>query len=78
MKTIAVTVDEPTLQALEALTRQTGRPRSRSAVVREAVCDLAERRRSEAQDTTEREILHRNRKRLALEARALVRQQAKP
>jgi Arc/MetJ-type ribon-helix-helix transcriptional regulator len=81
MKTIAVSIDERTIELLDALVGTPGegsRRRSRSAVVRAAVREFAEcesRCRIEARES---DILKRNRKRLERQTRALIAEQARP
>ncbi|HVO27685.1 MAG TPA: ribbon-helix-helix domain-containing protein [Candidatus Margulisiibacteriota bacterium] len=76
MKTIAISIDEPTLKLLDEVAAP-GR-RSRSAAVRAAIRAFAEQRQQHEVETREREILRRNRRRLARQARALVTEQARP
>jgi metal-responsive CopG/Arc/MetJ family transcriptional regulator len=77
MKTIAITVDELTLQLLEELSALERRRRTRSAVVRAALQEYAERERRRHLEEREREILRKHRKRLGREAQALVQAQAR-
>jgi metal-responsive CopG/Arc/MetJ family transcriptional regulator len=74
MKTVAVTLDADTLAALERLTSEPG-GRSRSAVVREAVLALSERKLRMEREDRERQILHTHRKKLGRQAKALIREQ---
>jgi Arc/MetJ-type ribon-helix-helix transcriptional regulator len=78
MKTIAVTIDETTLKLLDELTTASPRPRSRSAVVRTAVRELAERERQRDTEAREDENLRKHRKRLARQAEVLIAEQARP
>jgi Arc/MetJ-type ribon-helix-helix transcriptional regulator len=78
MKTIAVTIDESTLRLLDELTAGEPRRRTRSAVVRAALREFAERERRRTIEEREREIFRRNRKQLAREARLLIEAQARP
>jgi metal-responsive CopG/Arc/MetJ family transcriptional regulator len=78
MKTIAVTVDETTLRLLDELTAEGPGRRTRSALVRAALKDFAERERRRVVEEREREIFRKNRKQLARQGRALVRDQARP
>jgi hypothetical protein len=78
MKTIAVTVDEATLQLLDDLTSGEPRRRTRSALVRAALREFAERERRRQVEEREREIFRKRRKQLAREARLLVASQARP
>ena len=79
MKTIAVTIDEATLERIDGLLRSSGgRFRSRSEAVRRALRDLIARlERAEAEER-EREIFRRHRGRIRRQAEALVREQARP
>ena len=79
MKTIAISIEEPTLRELDRLVSR-GEPggKSRSAVVRRAVREFLERHRTREQEARERRILAAHRERLAREAAALVAEQAKP
>ena len=78
MKTIAITIDEGTLGRVDRLASK-GRTRSnRSRVIRLAVQEYVSRVERQAADEEEHAILHRHRDRLARQAAALVRSQAKP
>lgn len=72
MKTIAFTIDDETLARLD---RVRG---NRSKVIREAVREHLASRERLASEEQEGRILRRHRGRLARQARALVRSQAKP
>jgi len=78
MRTIAITVDEETLALLDDLARASHRRRSRSALVRAAVRQFAERRHREEIEARERDILRKHKKRLARQASALFDSQARP
>lgn len=78
MKTIAVTVDDETLQILNELAAGQRHGRRRSAIVRTALREYAERERRRAIEAREQDVFRRNRKQLDRQARALVRQQARP
>ena len=77
MRNIAITIDEPTLKLLDDLAAAMPRTRSRSALVRIAVREFAEREQQRRRETQESEIIHRHRKRLAQQARTLVAAQAR-
>ena len=77
MKTIAITIDESTLKILDELAASRSF-RNRSALVRSAVREFAERERRRQVEAREDEILRRHRKRLAREARLLIAEQARP
>lgn len=78
MKTIAVTVDEATLKILDELAGHAPRGRTRSALVRAALREFADRERRRVVEERERGILRKHRTRLARDARGLVRAQARP
>ena len=81
MKPIAITMDERTIELLDALVEMLAEPsrrRSRSAVVRAAVREFAARESRRRLEQRESEILRRNRKRLERQARALIAEQARP
>lgn len=78
MKTIAITIDETTLKRLDELAMASSRLRSRSALVRTAVREFLERERRREIETREHEVLHKHRRRLARQARALIAEQARP
>lgn len=77
MKTIAVSIDEATLKLLDELTDGTSR-RSRSALVRTALREFAERERRREIEAKDGEVFRKHRKRLAREARILISEQARP
>ena len=77
MKTIAVTIDETTLKLIDELAAASPRLRSRSALVRTAVREFAERERQRDIEAQEHEILRKHKKRLARQARALIAEQAR-
>lgn len=76
MKTIAITIDDATLKLLEELTDGTSR-RSRSALVRTALREFAERERRRKVEAKESAVFRKHRKRLARQARALIAEQAR-
>ena len=78
MKTIAITIDETTLQLLDELAVSSPQRKSRSALVRTAIRGFAEQQRRRKTEADEDRILRANRKRLAREAKALVAEQALP
>jgi len=77
MKTIAVTVDEATLKVLDELTDGSTRLRSRSALVRRALCEFGERERRRQIEAKDGEVFRKHRKRLARQARVLISEQAR-
>ena len=88
MKTIAISIEEATIEALGRITReearrQGGRGRSvrtpnRSALVRKALSEFVERRERAEREAGERLAIARHRDLLARQAAALVVEQAKP
>jgi metal-responsive CopG/Arc/MetJ family transcriptional regulator len=76
MQTIAITIDDETLQRLERLSGREG-ARNRSRLIREAVKEYLERLERAREDDREAAIVRRHRSRLAREAAAAVRAQAK-
>jgi metal-responsive CopG/Arc/MetJ family transcriptional regulator len=78
MKTIAVSIDEPTLHRIDKLMAQDEASwKSRSEVVRQAVQQFVARLERVAEEDRERQIFQRNRARLNRQARALIKEQAK-
>ncbi len=78
MKTIAISIDEPTLGALDRLA-QKGRVRGkRSELVREALAEFLARREGLEQEASERAVIARHRVLLARQAKAMVAEQARP
>ena len=71
MKTIAVTIDETTLNLLDELAASSPHTRNRSALVRIAVREFAEREQRRKKEIQEHEILYKHKKLLARQARAL-------
>ena len=78
MKTIAVTIDERTLQRLDHIVAMESVPwKSRSELIRQAVKELVVRLDRVAEEEREREIFRRHGARLNCQAAALVKEQAK-
>ena len=77
MKTIAVSIDEATLRRLDELAKASPRHRNRSALVRTALREFAERERNREIEAKEGEVFRKHRKRLARQARALIAEQAR-
>jgi metal-responsive CopG/Arc/MetJ family transcriptional regulator len=78
MKTIAVTLDEPTLQRIDRLVAMDSVPlKNRSEVIRQAVQQFVARLERAAEEEREREIFRRHRARLNRQAAALIMEQAK-
>lgn len=79
MKTIAITIDEATLEHVDRLVGRGGRASgNRSQLIRQAVHDYVSRLERVADDAREAAIVRRHRGRLTRQASALVREQAKP
>ena len=79
MKTIAITIDEDTLARVDRLAVPDSRAgHNRSRVIRQAVREYVSRIERVAEDEREAAIVRRHRGRLARQAGALVREQAKP
>ena len=79
MKTIAVTIDEPTLTRVDQLlARDVATGRSRSAFVREALRGHLRCVEVRAAEQEERLIWRRHRQKLERQAAALIREQATP
>jgi len=75
MKKIAI--DEATSKLLDDLAETSSRRRSRSALVRVALRQYAERQRRRETDVKDGEVFRKYRKRLARQARALIAEQAR-
>ena len=79
MKTIAVTIDEPTLAKVDGvLERYPDAEHNRAALVREALHDYLRRLDARAAEEEERVIWRRHRSKLEGELEALVQEQAVP
>ncbi len=78
MKTIAITIDEPTLETVDRLVGRGRGAHNRSQMIRQAVHEYVARLERLAEDEREAAIVRRHRGRLARQTAALVREQAKP
>ena len=79
MKTIAITIDNETLDRIARISgRGSESPRNRSQLIRDAVKDYVSRLERAAEDKREAAVVRRHRTQLAREATAAVRTQAKP
>ena len=78
MKTIAITIDEGTLRSVDELVARSEHLRSRSAVVRTALREFAERERRRQAEERDRAVFRKHRGRLSRQARALIAEQARP
>ena len=78
MKTIAMTIDEPTLKRVDRLMASKIVPwKSRSEVIRHAVQQLVENLERAQEEKREREIFRRHGARLNRQAAALIKEQAR-
>jgi len=75
MKTIAI--DEATSKLLDELAETSSRRRSRTALVRAALRQYAERERRRATEAKDGAIFRKHRKHLARQARVLILEQAR-
>jgi metal-responsive CopG/Arc/MetJ family transcriptional regulator len=75
MKTIAITIDEPTLERIDELAKQRGM--NRSEIVREAAQDYIAEKEAESEEERERKIFRRYKKKLKAQAAVLIKEQAK-
>lgn len=84
MKTIAISIDEASLAAIDSLVRTGGGGRgrkgreNRSEVIRRAVREFVARRKRHEREESDGRILAANRARIEREARALIGEQAEP
>jgi metal-responsive CopG/Arc/MetJ family transcriptional regulator len=78
MKTIAISIDEPTLGALDRLAQKGRARRKRSELVREALVEFLARREDQEQEALERAAIAKHRVLLARQAKAMVAEQAQP
>jgi len=78
MKTIAITIDDHMLQRIDHIVIGNGvTRRNRSQIIRQAIQEYLERMERLVEEEREREIFQRHRQRLARQATALVKEQAK-
>jgi metal-responsive CopG/Arc/MetJ family transcriptional regulator len=77
MKTIAITIDEHMLQRVDYLVTTNVPVTNRSQIIRQAVADYVNRQERQSEEDREREIFRKHRQRLARQADALVKEQAK-
>jgi metal-responsive CopG/Arc/MetJ family transcriptional regulator len=78
VKTIAITIEEETLERVDRAAARSGATPNRSLVIRMAVREYLARLERMAEEDRERDILKRHARRLARQAAALVKDQAKP
>lgn len=77
MKTIAVTIDDAILERLDRVARSGGNA-NRSLLVREALTAYLAQLERAAEEQREARVVRRHRDRLARQARAAIREQARP
>ena len=78
MRTIAISIDEPTLKRLDELATRTDCSfRNRSDVIRRAVRQFLELLQREAEEHRETEIFRQHKSRLNRQAAALIKEQAR-
>jgi metal-responsive CopG/Arc/MetJ family transcriptional regulator len=75
MKTIAVTIDEPTLERIDELAKENGM--NRSEIVREAAQNYIAEKEAKTEEERERKIFRRHKRKLKKQTAALIRDQAK-
>ena len=78
MKTIAISIEEGTLNHIDRMVTRRGGNSNRSRVIRDAVREYLLRSDRLTEEQRETEIFRRHRARLERQARALVKEQAKP
>ena len=83
MKTIAISIDQGTLDALDKLATPTGKGRSRkranrSEMIRRAVGQFIEHEDRAQREAADRQAIRRHREDLSRQVAALVDEQAKP
>lgn len=76
MKTIAVTIDEETMDLIDKLQGTSSEFRNRSALVRAAIREYAARVHKRIEEDRERELVHKNKDLLEKQLKALVEEQA--
>ena len=77
MKTIAMTIDEASLERIDQLTAKDSTWKSRSQVIRQAVHRFVAELERADEEAREREVFRRNATRLDRQAAALIEEQAK-
>ncbi len=78
MKTIAITIDEDTLDLVDAMNRSSRSFRSRSALIRAAIRAYVAHEREQRVEARERQVIRKHKRLLDRQLRALVKEQAKP
>jgi metal-responsive CopG/Arc/MetJ family transcriptional regulator len=78
MKTIAITIDEPTLKRVDRLASDTQfHFRNRSEIIRKAVEQFVKQVEREAEEQRETEIFRRHKSQINRQAVALIKEQAR-
>ena len=77
MKTIAITIDDDMLSRIDRVAEDRQGATNRSRVIRDAVGEYLSRVERMAEEEREREIFRKHKGKLAREAAALVKEQAK-
>jgi metal-responsive CopG/Arc/MetJ family transcriptional regulator len=75
MKTIAITIDEPTLSSVDRMASQQGM--NRSEFMREAVQEYVALKEMETEEEKERKIFRKHKKKLKKQIAILIKEQAK-
>ena len=84
MKTIAISIDESSLAAIDRIAQAAGRrggrkeKANRSEVIRRAVREFISRRKRHEREESDRQIMAAHRERIERQARVLVGEQAEP
>ena len=79
MKTIAISIDEPTLTVLDEMVKASAEARAnRSLLIRKALQEYIRCHQKKQREQQERQILTKHRDRLRRQAEALVKEQAQP
>lgn len=78
MKTIAIAIDEDTLNRIDEIVHKSEPRTNRSRVIRAAVKQFVATELQRDRETREREIFKKKRVRLERQVRALISEQAKP
>ena len=79
MKTIAISIEEDMLARIDQMIEeQTGSALNRSSIIRQAVREHLSRLDRTSEEQREKAIFKRHRRKLEQQAKALVREQAKP
>ncbi len=77
MKTIAITVDDETIELIDELFRSTNEFRSRSALMRTALREYAAQVRKRKQEERETAVIQKHKKELDKQLEVLISEQAR-